>query len=338
MLIKVLYSLLGPRDRTQTNQRRIAVLLTTTLTVIAVGCGGGTAFSPTQLPPPCKPKSTQDGPNHLYTTDNDYRIFAYQLPLSPSSKPIAALVTSNPPNYSSGFRPGALVVSQDNLYVDGLDYSSPPAYHVYVYALPLTSSSSPSQILTSPGENGNGIAADSAGTIYDSVYQGVNVYPLGATSPAYTLATETPYGLTVDSADRLFLNFDGVDKAGIIPAPINSGSYATEFSRDDFVGTGIATDSCDDLYVDGFSPGTGGSIDIYHPPYSSTSKPASEIHIADEAYQMQIASDGTMYIGTNSKNSKSGGQIDVLFPPYTKVSLGVLVQSVVVPFGIATGQ
>jgi hypothetical protein len=296
------------------------------------------------------PSPTPSPPAHLYVTEGDRYIFVYDLPLRPSSTPSLIVSVGSAGNtYCPLHCFGGLVASKGKLYV--ADYVD-----IRVFTLPLSSSSSPVQtLMDAPGGGGYhlGVTADAAGTIYatndaeqvgvTALGPGVDVYRDGATSATFFLvsaAISFPDALAVDSNGDLFVNNDNTT-VGYFAAPITASSWGISFPRNsgDCAGcqAGIATDSRNNLYAAQTSET--GQIDIFHPPYSSSSRSASTVSFSTLLGHMQIARDGTMYIIGN--NATSARQIVVLSPPYTSFSFTVIVPNPL-PFsmslsGIALG-
>ncbi|HME80910.1 MAG TPA: hypothetical protein VKF82_02425 [Candidatus Eremiobacteraceae bacterium] len=267
--------------------------------------GGCSSSSSTPAPPAAPP--------HLYVTDSTGTLYAYTLPLTATSTP-------------------AVTVAAKTCVCQNAVFGGELVSGLYVLTLPLTTTSTPAKTLTVTSSP-IGAAIDSTGTIYLSENMSAtccaDVYQGGVTSPSFTLSgasVNDPYGAAVDTGNNLFLA--NVGTIGYFASPVHSGQAGIAFGRDSF-NEGLVTDSSDNLYVaDGNGKGT---MDVYHPPYTAASMPASTVSIPGTLEQMAIGSDGTMYITVETPN-----QIDVLTPPYTTVSL--VVPTTFLPYGVASGQ
>lgn len=254
---------------------------------------------------------------HLYVQSNG-NTYLYQLPLTASSTPLVTLSTGG------GYL--GLTVSQNKLYV------AAGSNVVKVFQLPLTSSSTPIQTLTLSASNALSLAADSSGTIYVAEDQSgsccVDVFQGGASTPTFTLSgasVDAPFGVAIDSGGNAFVANNG--NIGYFAAPVHSGQAGITFGRNNF-NEGLVTDGSDNLYVaDGGGIGT---MDVYHPPYTTGTTVSSTVTIVGAIEQMAMSSTGTMYLAMQTPN-----QLDVRTSPYTSVSLSV--PTPFAPYGIAVG-
>jgi hypothetical protein len=154
------------------------------------------------------------------------------------------------------------------------------------------------------------------------------VFQGGASTPTFTLSgasINSPFGVAIDNSGNAFVANNG--NIGYFAATVHTGQTGITFGRDSF-NEGLVTDSNDNLYVaDGNGSGT---MDIYHPPYTTGTTVANTITTTGEIEQMAMSASGTMYVAMQTPN-----QLGVLNSPYTSVSLNV--PTPFAPYGIAVG-
>lgn len=290
-------------------RQRLAIALCV-LSFLVTACGGGGS---TPAPPTAPPVPFQ----HLYVSDDANNLYVYNYPVSASSTPSVTL---------SGTFEAGLAVQGNQLY-------AAHGAQVQVFTLPLSASSTPSRTITLTS-SALDIAVDSSGRLFAAENVSnvccVDVVNPGGSSPAYTLKNAnvvTPFGLTIDAAQNLFLANSG--SVGYFAAPVTSASAGISFGRDGF-NEGIAADSHDNLYVaDGNGPGT---LDIYNPPYSVSSSLVASTTLGGTLEQMAMASNDVLYVAAGGTLS----QVDVVVAPYASVSFAIAVPTK--PYGIAVGN
>jgi hypothetical protein len=201
----------------------------------------------------------------------------------------------------------------------------------FVFQLPLTNTSVHIATLTTTS-NPIADASDASGTIYIAEDMSatccVDVYQGGATTPTFTLS-----GASVNDPFGATIDSGG----NLFIANNGSIGYFTTPIHSGQVGItfgrnsfneGLATDSSINLYV---ADGNGtGTMDYYHPPYTGATTPGAPVTLGGTLEQMGIASDGTMYVAVESPN-----QLYVMTTPYT--SIGLAVPASYIPYGIAIG-
>lgn len=222
-------------------------------------------------------------------------------------------IAYNPPG-------GALVFH--HMYVSN---AKDPGY-VYVYRLPVTSSSTPTATVSVgpyPGE----LFVDSKGRLYVPEFSGdttVQVYDLPLTassSPVFNLTTsqETPESVAEDTAGNIYVS--DTEPGGYIDVydgPVNASASPSFTISNNSVGTtglvlpfDIAIGPNGDLYASDQE-----DVNQFTPPFSTASTPSASVTPNDDNYGLRVDSSGRIFVA----NATGDGDIDVYASPLTNSS------------------
>lgn len=192
---------------------------------------------------------------------------------------------------------------------------------VFVYNLPLTSSSAPAVTMLMPG---SGYAVnpciDSVGHIFipTEIVTGTTSHtatlafalPLTAASaPVFTLsAPDLPFDCHFDPSGNMYVaNLNGVQ---VFKAPVQSGSAANStITASGVNASGVWTDASGGIYV-----ATSANILVYS---SFASGNALQATFGSGSRSLALGPSGSLYVA----NATSSGEIDVYDPPFTNKSM-----------------
>ncbi len=201
-----------------------------------------------------------------------------------------------------------------------------PNGNIFVYTLPVTSSSTPAATVTTIGGPLE-LYVDKAGRLWvpfigSHLIWAFNTPLTSASTPSMILQTisQDPYGVTEDSNGNIFVALAQTNCCiDIFPAPVSGGQTAsTEITWNSVSPHGlsfanaIATDSSNNIYVSSQT-----SIIQMQPPLTAASKPAQNVP-APLGLRYDIILDGNNNV--YALNGSSQGAVDVYHQPFTSAS------------------
>jgi hypothetical protein len=197
---------------------------------------------------------------------------------------------------------------------------------IYVYNLPVTSSSTPSATVT-VGANPRELFVDSSGRLFVPLngVTTVRVYnlPLTATStPAFNLTTSqaAPESVAQDAAGNIYVaDINPVGYIDIYDGPVNGAASPSTTISNNGVGAsgleypyGIAIAPNGDLYASDSS-----DVNQFTPPFTASSVPSASAVPNDDNYGLRIDSNNRVFVA----NASGDGHVSVYTQPFTNSSL-----------------
>ncbi|MGH7737907.1 MAG: hypothetical protein ACREMP_08615 [Candidatus Tyrphobacter sp.] len=218
--------------------------------------------------------------------------------------------------------PGGSASAFHHMYLS--DDKSPG--HIYVYDLPVTSSSTPSVTLSGVGSYPAELFVDAKGRLFVPLEGGtsVSVYTLPLTTsstPAFTLTTSAspPEDITEDASGSVYVS--DIDPGGYIDVysgPVTSSRSPSYTISNNAIGTsgledpfGIAIAPNGNLYASDNK-----DVNQFTPPFSSTSVPSASVAGNFDNYGLLVDSSNRVFVANYSAN----GKINVFAQPFTSGS------------------
>ncbi|MBV8082744.1 MAG: hypothetical protein JOY86_07205 [Candidatus Eremiobacteraeota bacterium] len=211
---------------------------------------------------------------------------------------LTACTTGSGTNHNNPGVPGVPSGGAAHMYISSI---ANPNGAIFVYTLPITTSSTPVATLTTIGGPTN-LFIDKNGRLFvpflsNNVIWVYNTPLSAASTPAMILNTISsgPYGVTEDANGDVFANIPLTNCCiDIFPAPVSSGQTAAAEITSNSVSPnglsfpyGIAADSSNNVYT-----ASNTSIIQLQPPLSAASKPVANVPAA-KASLKAIAIDGS---------------------------------------------
>jgi len=238
------------------------------------------------------------------------------LPLALLLGGLLASCTSNGTAYNP---PGGHTLTYKHMYLS--DDSSPG--HIYVYDLPVTSSSSPVATLTTPVTEPAMLFVDAKGRLFVGTYSGTTlpVYklPLTASSSALfnlTSSQSSPASIAEDAAGNVYVA-DETGSGGYIDAyngPVNAAASPSYTISNNGVGSSgleypydIAVAPNGDIYASDSN-----DINQFTPPFSSASVPSASVTPNQDNYGLRVDSQNRVFVA----DATTDGVIDVYTQPF----------------------
>jgi outer membrane protein assembly factor BamB len=298
--------------------RRVLFAVAFALSASVVGaCGGSTSSG---SPPPTSPPTTAPAPLRAYVSDAGRgAIYAFSLPLTPTSKAVAVLADNASPGGMAFDPMHRLVVA---------NASNTGSGGVQVYTQPIVSGAAASFTLTS--DIVHDVKLDASGNAYvliivrdvfgggaDSI--GEFSAPLsGPTQESYSFAQRAglypePGGFAFDSSGNVWTNgrfgnsTPQFEKYSPPFGPSNNPVLTIPNSSNGF---GLAFDSAGNLYATGPN-----GIDVYKPPFSASTLKAFTINAKVSTTYPTFDASGNLYVANAS------GHLLEFAPPFSGASV-----------------
>jgi sugar lactone lactonase YvrE len=187
------------------------------------------------------------------------------------------------------------------------------------FSIPVILTGAPTPVtstFTSISGRPTGIAFDSAGNLYVSIYSAnavVKITP-GGISSSFGSGYNQPCGLAFDSAGKLYVANSGNNTVSVVTAAGNASTFASGFNAP----FSLAFDGAGNLYVSNFSGGTvskvtsGGSVSTYASGFSSPAglafDSAGNLYVAN-----QVSGGGVTKVTTGGSKSSFGSGFNYPF-------------------------
>lgn len=238
----------------------------------------------------------------------------------------------NPPGGHSGGGGGGGTQFK-HMYVAGSTCAGSGSSSIYVFNLPVTSSSTPAQTDAAPaGDEVEEIYADSKGRLFvpiykcnGSAYTSVAVFDSPVTSssqPAFALTASAswPENVAEDKSGNVYVSIEGPTDCciDVFDGPV-SGNMTDSLSVGANGGGanplnspyGMAFDGNGNLYVS-----SGSSILEYATPLTASSAPTASVTPNDDEYGIAVDSSNRIFVS----NATGKGMISVFTQPFTSSS------------------
>lgn len=239
--------------------------------------------------------------------------------------------TYNPPGGHSGGGGGGTQLK--HMYVAGSSCAGGGSSSIYVFNLPVTSSSTPAQTDSAPsGDEIEEIYADSKGRLFvpiykcdGSAYTSVAVFDSPVTSssqPAFTLTASAswPEDVAEDKNGNVYVSIEGPTDCciNVFDGPVG-GNMTDSLSLSNNPANaepldepyGIAFDSNGNLYVS-----SSGSIQEYATPLTSSSAATAVVTPNEDDYGVAVDASNRVFVS----NAAGKGMISVFTQPFTSSS------------------